>query len=121
MPIPIVTHPKPARRPATAPQAGVVLESFRNIARLNAMTRLNTKLMTNVLGVAGASFSFSKPLASFQARPKRMGEYQSPPMINADSAETRIAQRFRVSVVIGLLLYCLEGARIFGQSSGPDE
>src|SRR5689334_18691526 len=96
MPIPIATQPKPARKPAVAPQAKVVLGSLRNMARLKAMTRLNTKLSAKTFAVAVGDSSAAKRFAFFQAVPNIMGEYQSPPTRKADTAATRIAQMFRV-------------------------
>src|ERR1700722_15507069 len=100
----IATQPKPARKPAVAPHARVVLASLRNMAKLNAITRLKTKLRTNTFAPAGGG-SLVNPLARFHA-PLKSAEYQTPPTRNADSAATRIAQIFNVLMFIAWLLSC---------------
>src|SRR5947209_17606385 len=94
-PMPIATQPKPARNPAVAPHASVVFESFKNIARLKAITRLRMKLMANVFAVA-AGGSLVKPLAFFHSPANRSGEYHSPPTRKAATAAARMAQKFKV-------------------------
>src|SRR5579862_4837727 len=102
MAIPIATQPKPARKPAVAPHTAVVFGSFRNIARLTAMTRLITNVMAKVLGPAAGGVE-PKALAFIHALPNRTGEYQRPPTRKAENAAARIAQRLRVCIDIRTL------------------
>src|SRR3954447_20154603 len=95
MPMPTATHPAPARKPARAPKASVVVGAFRNMARLIAITKLNTNAIENPLAPAGVG-SAVNPLARFQAGPSNAGEYHRPPMTNAETEAATMAQIFRV-------------------------
>src|ERR1700759_1138531 len=95
MPMPQVTHPAPARNPAIAPKASVVVGALRNMARLNAMTRLSRKAMGNPFAPA-AGGSAVNPLSRFHAEGSRNGEYQNPPITNAEMVAARMAQMFNV-------------------------
>ena len=94
MPIPIVTHPKPARNPAVAPQTTVVLGSFKKKARFMAMITLRTKLMENVFPGELLGSPAENQLALFQAFPNMKDEDQIPPITNAETAAARTAKRF---------------------------
>src|SRR5580704_13771824 len=95
IPMPVATHPAPARNPAVAPKASVVVGALRNMARLNAITRLSRKAIVNPFGPA-AGGSAVNPLACFHAETSRTGEYHNPPMTNAEMAAARMAQMFNV-------------------------
>src|SRR3954451_6840915 len=95
MPMPTRTHPAPARNPAIAPKARVVVGAFRNMARLIAITRLSRNAIRNPRAPAGGG-SAVNPLARFQAAPISAGEYHKPPIMNADTEAARIAQMFKV-------------------------
>src|SRR5579863_4057212 len=95
MPMPTSTHPAPARKPAMAPKPSVVPGAFRNMARLNAITRLSTNAIENPFTPAGAG-STENPLARFHAVPSRAGEYHNPPITNADTDAVITAHTFKV-------------------------
>src|SRR6185369_4692211 len=95
IPSPIAPHPKPARNPAVAPHASVVPGAFKNIARLNAITRLNRNAIANPFGPA-AGGSVANPFARFHAAPSSTGEYHNPPIKNAETAAAMTAQMFSV-------------------------
>src|SRR5580658_1022658 len=126
MPKPIVTQPKPARKPASAPHAVVVLGSFRNMARFNDITRLRTQVMPKTLPMFAAGGSLVNPLARFHALPKSK-LYQIPPIGKAEMAATRMAQGFSVCTFIrsGSFYLLFGGSGLagsphsFSQSMGP--
>ncbi len=95
----MATHPKPARKPAIAPQPAEVSASFKNIARLKAMTREKMKVNPKIFGMLAFFRSSSEKLFSFiQAFPKIKLEYQSPPIRKFDNAATTIANQFSVEI-----------------------
>src|SRR5579864_8309600 len=94
IPIPAATQPAPARNPAMAPNDSVVPGAFRNMARLNAITRLSTNAIENPFAPA-AGGSAANPLARFHAAPSSAGEYHSLPITNADTEAATTAQRFK--------------------------
>jgi hypothetical protein len=96
VPIESITQPNPARNPAVAPQAALVLESFRNIARFAAMINANKNEKPKMTAVfPRLRSSFVNPHALIHAFPKRIGEYHRPPRTNVDTAAAIIANQFK--------------------------
>src|SRR5580698_4597784 len=91
-----VTQPKPARKPAVAPHAGVVLASARNAARFADINSAKIKDSPKTLAMLLLfRSSCVKLLADIQARPNNAGEYQSPPITNVETAAAKTASQFR--------------------------
>src|SRR6185503_2058963 len=90
----------PARKPASAPQAAVVLASARNIARLTAINSEKNAVKPNILPLLPDLISSSVSLLSaIQALPKTGRAYQRPPTINEDrpaatTASQLISEKF---------------------------
>src|SRR4051812_20237726 len=99
MAMPSATQPKPARKPAAAPQEVVVFASARNMARLADITTEKTKAKPKTLPIFRfPSCSVVKLLSAIQTRPKMAGEYQSLPSANADNAAATTANQFTFCV-----------------------
>src|ERR1700752_1103817 len=97
-PSPRATHPKPARKPAVAPQAAVVLGSARNRARLAAMSSEKMNEKPKILPVLPFCRSGSvNQHSAIQERPKRAGEYHSPPRTKVEIAAATTASQFTLS------------------------
>lgn len=77
MPMPLVTQPKSAAKPAAAPKAVVVVGKLRGIARLKDMNRARIKLIVNTLSILIAGGVSPNALARWQALPKRNGACQT--------------------------------------------
>src|SRR5215475_3086969 len=89
IPSPSATQPNPARKPAVAPQAVLVLGSARNAARFAAISTENKNEKPKVFGrLPVRIWSSDKPTSFCQARPNRIGEYHSPPRTNVETAAT---------------------------------
>src|SRR5271155_1406005 len=74
------TQPKPARKPAVAPQAALVLGSARKAARFAAMITSKSSARPKIFVILPLAKSASvRLLTDIHARPNKTGEYQSPP------------------------------------------
>src|ERR1700722_18000313 len=97
--IPRATHPKPARNPAVAPHAALVLGSARKAARfadiMSAKIKERPKIFAMLLL---ARSSPVKLLTDIQARPNNAGEYQSPPSTKVETAADRTASQLRCGI-----------------------
>src|ERR1700744_4936377 len=89
-------QPKPARKPAVAPQDRLVSLLFRNMARLTAMTKVQISARTSVLAIPVFGPSGLILFARIQAFPNKTGEYQSAPNTKALRVATTIANQFSV-------------------------
>ena len=97
----IATHPNPAKKPAIAPQLAVVLASFKNIARLKAITIEKRNVSPKILDIFPFFKSSSVNLFSFiHTFPKSSGEYQSPPIKKFESAAVITANQLSVEMSI---------------------
>src|ERR1022692_3660269 len=88
------THPKPARKPAAAPQTAVVLGSARKAARFAAMitAKISDKPKILIMLLLAKSAS-ERLLTDIQARPNKALEYQSPPRTKVETAAARTASQ----------------------------
>src|SRR5580658_726046 len=96
VPSPNVTQPKPARKPAVAPQVALVLGSARNAAKFADINSAKTNDRPKILAILLLfRSSCVKLLADIQARPNKAGEYQSPPIRKVETAAATTASQFR--------------------------
>ena len=112
----MVTQPKPAKKPAMAPQEAVVFASLRNSAKLKAITIEKSKVSPKIFGIYLFLRSSGEKWFSFiQAFPKRSGEYQSPPIQKFESAATITANQLTVeiSTLCLLLVWVLNYLKFF--------
>jgi hypothetical protein len=102
----IATQPNPAKKPAIIPQLVVVILSFKNIARLNAITNENRNVSPKIFGIFPFFMSSSENLFScIHIFPNNIGEYQSPPIKKLDNVATIIAYQLSVEMSILILIY----------------
>src|ERR1700678_3819505 len=88
------TQPKPARKPAAAPQEAVAFGSARNAARFAAMITEKTSDRPKIFAILFLAKSASERLfADIQARPNKALEYQSPPRTKLETAAVSTASQ----------------------------
>ena len=109
----------PARKPAVAPHATSTFGtqsagqveggSAKNMARLAAITNENMAVAPKIFPLLPPALICSsvKLLSFIHAFPKRFGEYQMPPMINAEMPATNTASQLidPKSIIIDLRVY----------------
>src|SRR5271166_5247617 len=88
------TQPKPARKPAVAPQTAVVFGSARKAARFAAMITAKISDRPKILAMLPLAKSASdKLLADIHAEPNKALEYQSPPRRKVETAAASTASQ----------------------------
>src|SRR5580704_2448605 len=93
------THPKPARKPAVAPQLAVVFGSARNAARFAAMITAKTSDRPKILTILPLARSASSRLfTDIQARPNKAFEYQRPPRTKVETAAATTASQLMCGI-----------------------
>ena len=120
----IATHPKPAKKPAVAPQLVVVLALFKNMAKLNAITMEKRNVSPKTFAIFPFFMSSSEKLFSaIHIFPKSIGEYQRPPIRKFDNAATTIANQlsveifmvfhYRFDIKLGFLIFLRTGLYLY--------
>src|ERR1700733_13100381 len=100
------THPKPARKPAVAPQEAVDFGSFKNMARLMAITSEKTNDSPDMFAALPCFRSSSvRPQAVIHAFPMSGFEYHNPPKTNIDNAAATMAGQFKFARGISAPLF----------------
>src|SRR5580693_9642319 len=88
------TQPKPARKPAVAPQTAVVLGPARKAARFAAMITAKISVKPKILNMLLLPKSASERLlADIQAWPNKALEYHSPPRTKVETAAATTASK----------------------------